>query len=410
MAFSVASVGMLLTVFQSPSSPSPCFPPSGFRHFSRFRRRSGACLCGRLSRWVGRFCQNTFLYCELLPPGRRRFLNSFLEHINLLTDKQLEPLKLDNSYIAILEDWDMRSVHVVRVDTNGNPRGRRYFTLNSALCQTWQLLEDVNGAFIFPVAPTEDHIDTRLFFEKPSHLKPQSGLRVGIKDNIDVKGTWKSNGNRAFQELYPPKKRSAAVVETLLAAGAIIVGKARAAADHGLFGFPSSGGSPTDSVFPVLGVIDTVGFFTRTMHLVASAARVLTSPKMKKNACSVLVELLYPTDIWAAHTQEPRSLVEPFLREFEVFLNVTRQEIDTIAHIQLYDYYQNSRSFLYEYEHTFIKKAVADPFIEYKWSLGKALTRQQHDTAVAQRNAVSAWVREALQYRCISLRPAPKLL
>jgi Asp-tRNA(Asn)/Glu-tRNA(Gln) amidotransferase A subunit family amidase len=70
-------------------------------------------------------------------------------------------------------------------------------------------------------------VPSRLFFDKPSQLKPLSGLRMGIKDNIDVKGVRASNGNRAFQELYPPSQRSAAVVETLLAAGAIIVGKTR---------------------------------------------------------------------------------------------------------------------------------------------------------------------------------------
>ena len=42
-----------------------------------------------------------------------------------------------------------------------------------------------------------------------------------------MKGVRTSNGNRAFQELYPPRKSSAAVVKTLLAAGAIIVGKTK---------------------------------------------------------------------------------------------------------------------------------------------------------------------------------------
>lgn len=52
-------------------------------------------------------------------------------------------------------------------------------------------------------------------------------MRIAIKDNSDLKGVRTSAGNRAFQELYPPKDRSATCVEQLLAAGVVIVGKTK---------------------------------------------------------------------------------------------------------------------------------------------------------------------------------------
>lgn len=66
-----------------------------------------------------------------------------------------------------------------------------------------------------------------MYYDRPSKAKPLSGLRVGIKDNIDLKGIRTSAGNRAYQALYPPKEKSAVCVEKLLAAGAVIVGKTK---------------------------------------------------------------------------------------------------------------------------------------------------------------------------------------
>jgi len=52
-------------------------------------------------------------------------------------------------------------------------------------------------------------------------------MRIAIKDNIDLKGVRTSAGSRTYQALYPEKERSAACVEKLLEAGAVIVGKTK---------------------------------------------------------------------------------------------------------------------------------------------------------------------------------------
>jgi len=52
-------------------------------------------------------------------------------------------------------------------------------------------------------------------------------MRIVLKDNIDLKGVRTSAGSRAYKALYPEKIRSAACVERLLEAGAVIVGKTK---------------------------------------------------------------------------------------------------------------------------------------------------------------------------------------
>jgi len=85
----------------------------------------------------------------------------------------------------------------------------------------------------------------------------------------------------------------------------------------------------------------------------------------------------------------------------------------TVAHIQLYDCYQNSLPFLSDYNQSFHKKAFADPYIEYKWytakakrdnlqtnhvlrSLGKDLTAEQYEQTVTERNTLRDWIRTTI--------------
>jgi Asp-tRNA(Asn)/Glu-tRNA(Gln) amidotransferase A subunit family amidase len=51
------------------------------------------------------------------------------------------------------------------------------------------------------------------------------GLRVAVKDSIDIKGHKTTLNNQAWRELYPPAAKHAHCVLLLIDAGAIIVGK-----------------------------------------------------------------------------------------------------------------------------------------------------------------------------------------
>lgn len=69
-------------------------------------------------------------------------------------------------------------------------------------------------------------VPSRLYSEK-SKDKPLSGMRITIKDNMDLAGIKSTMMNRAYTELYGPRTKSAAIVRKLIALGAIIIGKTR---------------------------------------------------------------------------------------------------------------------------------------------------------------------------------------
>ena len=69
-------------------------------------------------------------------------------------------------------------------------------------------------------------VHSRLYHDA-SNLKPLRGLRVSIKDNIDLAGTKKTLGSRAWEELYPPTNVTATAVRKLLDLGAFVIGRTK---------------------------------------------------------------------------------------------------------------------------------------------------------------------------------------
>ncbi|RHZ68074.1 hypothetical protein CDV55_107783 [Aspergillus turcosus] len=64
-------------------------------------------------------------------------------------------------------------------------------------------------------------------YYNPSPLKPLHGARISVKDNIDIAGHKTTLCNRAWIDLYPAKTEHADCVETVIDAGAVIVGKVK---------------------------------------------------------------------------------------------------------------------------------------------------------------------------------------
>lgn len=64
-------------------------------------------------------------------------------------------------------------------------------------------------------------------YYKPSKERPLDGARITVKDNIDIAGHKTSLCNRAWLELYPEKTKTAACIQVLIDAGAIILGKTK---------------------------------------------------------------------------------------------------------------------------------------------------------------------------------------
>ncbi|KAL9044685.1 MAG: hypothetical protein Q9214_002193 [Letrouitia sp. 1 TL-2023] len=124
------------------------------------------------------------------------------------------------------------------------PPGPYLLSTAGDLYQSWRLYADTQEAFTQPLIPSIIKggaysplpatvpgiaspgiaVPSRLYYVKTSD-KPLAGVRTGIKDIYDISGVRTSDGNRAFYSLYPPRNTTALVVQRLIDAGAILVGK-----------------------------------------------------------------------------------------------------------------------------------------------------------------------------------------
>ncbi|KAL8960941.1 MAG: hypothetical protein Q9193_002438 [Seirophora villosa] len=124
------------------------------------------------------------------------------------------------------------------------PQGPYFISPTGDLYQAYRLYADTEGAFTQPMGPFDSTLGTypalpatvpgintpgvavpsRLYYTRTAS-KPLAGVRTGIKDIFDIVGLQTSNGNRAFEKLYPPRNVTALPVQRLIDAGAILVGK-----------------------------------------------------------------------------------------------------------------------------------------------------------------------------------------
>lgn len=70
-------------------------------------------------------------------------------------------------------------------------------------------------------------VPSRLSHPPPSPQKPLSGLRFGVKDVIDIAGLETGCGSADYRAFYPPRTKTAACIQRLVDAGAVMVGKMR---------------------------------------------------------------------------------------------------------------------------------------------------------------------------------------
>jgi hypothetical protein len=121
------------------------------------------------------------------------------------------------------------------------PNGPYFLSSDGSLYQAHRLYTDVQGAFLETVTTSPSGVysvlpanipgqalavavPSRLYYTKTAE-KPLAGVRLGVKDIYDVAGLRTSNGNRAWYHLYPPANLTGPAVQSLIDAGAIVVGK-----------------------------------------------------------------------------------------------------------------------------------------------------------------------------------------
>lgn len=297
---------------------------------------------------------------------------------------------------------------IVAVCKTDIPAGPYFLSAKSGdIFQAWRLYSDVQGAFteglkanidgtfsVLSAAVTGAQsptigVPSRLYFTKTA-AKPLAGVRLGVKDIYDIAGLKTSCGNRAYYELYPPANVTGPAVQSLVDAGAVIVGKMKtsqfangetATADwvdyhspfnargdgyqdpsssssgpgagigaydwldiglgsdtggsirgpsevNGCFGNrPSHGLVSLDGVMPLSPNLDTAGFLTRDPFLWHEAAKVLYGNNITSNFTSFPKKIL-TSGFPTDNSTEANVILLDFLSKLSVFMNATTSALN----------------------------------------------------------------------------------
>ncbi|PCH01317.1 Amidase [Penicillium occitanis (nom. inval.)] len=124
------------------------------------------------------------------------------------------------------------------------PQGPYFLSSEGHVFQALRLFPDTQGAFsqslvvniadgsysplpaALPGVESAVAVLSRLYFTK-TFSQPLAGVRLAVKDIFDVQGIRTSAGSRAWYHFYPPANTTSAVVNALIDAGAVIVGKVK---------------------------------------------------------------------------------------------------------------------------------------------------------------------------------------
>ncbi|CAH0020772.1 unnamed protein product [Clonostachys rhizophaga] len=323
------------------------------------------------------------------------------------------------------ESLRLRGVKVVHFailpsDSAPLPQGP-YFLHHGHLHQAYRLYPDHAGAFIVSTVPDGNDgfrsLDAAVYGEQfpgaltvaaPSRLyysktdeKPFSGIRIAVKDIIDLKGLKTGASSRAFTALYPVKEETAETVQHLLDLGFVIVGKLKStqfadsewptcdyvdyhgpfnprgdgyltpsgsssgsasavatypwldfalgtdtlgsirspAAAQGIFSMrPTTGVTSSKGLVPYSPKWDTIGGFSRTAAEYVTLAQALYgSNETYHKAFKNPTKLICPTDYWPVKDEPSQKLFEAFITKVEDFLEVT------CTRISLADLWNESR-------------------------------------------------------------------
>ncbi|KAE8312539.1 amidase signature domain-containing protein [Aspergillus transmontanensis] len=190
------------------------------------------------------------------------------------------------------------------------------------------------------------------------------------------------------------------------------------AAVQGIYGFrPSLTAISTDGTVPVSDALDTVGIMARSIDLTYQVGSVLL-PMTTASTSSTVKNIFYPSDLFASKAPSYNDQILKFVREFRKYANATKTDInldeewkgrmadhgDTIAeymhtacaHVQLFDCYRNSKQWHDDYMKKTGRKPASDPFLLYKWRLGKDITQDQYNTARSQMNTFAEFMKTIL--------------
>ncbi|KAL4899038.1 hypothetical protein BDW74DRAFT_171806 [Aspergillus multicolor] len=287
-----------------------------------------------------------------------------------------------------------------------------YFATSSGLHRAWRLYDDHTNSFVLPTIPSPTDANTyenlpvrgtglfgdmsiavpsRLFYP-PTPEKPLAGLRVGVKDQYDIKGLITTYGSRAYASTYPPSNVTSGTIQHLIDMGAIIVGKTKLSvfanawfsiaewpdyslpfnprgdsylvpgassagsgaamaaydwldstigedtggsmrfpsAQNGVYGIRSTKNRTNTTATP-FGPFDVAGHFARDVDSFNSVGAVMYSQVGYKNYTKFPKKIIYPQEYWANINPNYTAPCEEYVQKLEAFLGVNRTIVDSNA-------------------------------------------------------------------------------
>ncbi|GAB1312459.1 hypothetical protein MFIFM68171_02669 [Madurella fahalii] len=140
---------------------------------------------------------------------------------------------------ALLEVGCGDSIFVIQDTVPEGP----YFVRDQKLYRTWRLYPDIYEAFHLPTIQEPGSTrfigvtvmyEGKLMVPVPSRLhypqteeKPLNGLRITVKEIVDLAGVKTTGQSRSYEKLYGPRSETAYVVSVLLKLGAVVIGKTK---------------------------------------------------------------------------------------------------------------------------------------------------------------------------------------
>jgi Asp-tRNA(Asn)/Glu-tRNA(Gln) amidotransferase A subunit family amidase len=233
-------------------------------------------------------------------------------------------------------------------------------------------------------------VPSRHYFPSPSTERPLSGVRTGVKDIYDLKGTKTGAGSRAYFETYPPTNQTAPSVQRLVDLGAVVVGKlkttqfasserptadmvdymapwnprgdeyqnpsasssgagaALAAYDwldmavasdtggsirmpsavNGVFGMRITNGSmPLDGIVPITAKMDTPGLMARSAELLQVAYKSWLPGPISSQAFPK--RIILPDEFWPTLENKSMEVYDDFIANLATLLDAEVERVDT---------------------------------------------------------------------------------
>ncbi|KAJ8125793.1 hypothetical protein O1611_g7845 [Lasiodiplodia mahajangana] len=352
-------------------------------------------------------------------------------------------LRMSEDATRELEDWGTQW-RFIKGDSSHPVAPGPYVFAKEKVWQPWKVYYDVNGAFMKGGLDGRVIVPSRCYY-RPSTSRPLDGLRVAVKDNIDVEGHKTTLNNRAWRDLYPPASKNAHCVQLLIDAGAVIVGKVKLQAmivreepveaveftdpiNPRGDGYQVPSGSSSGSAAAIASYdwldlslgSDTNGSVRKPAHYNGCHTIRPTTGIMNTEGVVGFFPILYPADYLPTSNDDQSLVIDEFITALETSLQVKRtpvsiaklwgedlpdgpQHADVSKYLEtagchpfFHDTYEATSSFRADYEKEFGVPPFVHRYEHWLWDVGKSVSKAEREECWRRSEVYRSWLLESV--------------